>query len=487
MRRHAEYYRDLFERAESEWAKRPTAEWLADYGRRIDNLRTALDWAFSPGGDVDVGVALTAAAVPLWMHLSLLEECQARVERALDCGTEMHRAESKREMKLYAALGLSLMQTKGPVPAAAAWRRALALAETLDDTEYRLRALGGLYMCHLARGEYRAALENAHRLCILAETPPDPTDWLVGNRMVGTALHYLGDQTEARRRLEIMLSRYATPVYRLNIVRFQFDQRLAAQCTLARVLWLQGYPDQAIRTAGSTLEEARELGHGVSLCNALAQAACPVALDVGDLDNAELCTVLLLEHAARYALTGQAIQGRGLKGALLISRGDVAEGIDVLRAVLDESRETGFIQRYPRFLAALAGGLRRAGEASQGLSAIDEALAHCEWHEERWCLADLLRIGGELLLSLGDPGAAPAAENHFRQALDSARRQGALSWELRAAMSFARLLHQQGRPGDAAALLQPVYDRFTEGFKTADLKAARALLDPATMPVTRLS
>ena len=82
-RRHAEYYRDLFERAEAEWRRRHTAEWLADYGRQIDNLRAALDWAFSPGGDASIGVALTAAAVPLWMHLSLLEECRGRVEQAL--------------------------------------------------------------------------------------------------------------------------------------------------------------------------------------------------------------------------------------------------------------------------------------------------------------------------------------------------------------------------------------------------------------------
>ena len=82
-RRHAEHYRDVFERAENEWDKRPTAEWLADYGRRIDNLRAALDWAFSPAGDPDVGVALTAAAAPLWMHLSLIEEHRGRVERAL--------------------------------------------------------------------------------------------------------------------------------------------------------------------------------------------------------------------------------------------------------------------------------------------------------------------------------------------------------------------------------------------------------------------
>jgi predicted ATPase len=108
---------------------------------------------------------------------------------------------------------------------------------------------------------------------------------------------------------------------------------------------------------------------------------------------------------------------------------------------------------------------------------IEEANARSERTEECWPIAELLRVKGELLLLQGAPGAAAVAEDHFRQALDWARRQGALSWELPAAASLARLLRDQGRSADAVALLQPVYDRFTEGFETADLKAAKALLD----------
>src|SRR6266404_5818472 len=114
-RRHAEYYRDLFERAETEMEVRPATEWLADYGRRIDNLRAALDWAFSPGGDASIGTALTAAAVPLWMQLSLLEECRGRVERALAAIAAGARRDARREMQLHAALATSLMYTRGAV------------------------------------------------------------------------------------------------------------------------------------------------------------------------------------------------------------------------------------------------------------------------------------------------------------------------------------------------------------------------------------
>jgi predicted ATPase len=117
-----------------------------------------------------------------------------------------------------------------------------------------------------------------------------------------------------------------------------------------------------------------------------------------------------------------------------------------------------------------------AGQISEGLAIVEEAIAQLERTEGRSLLAGLLWAKGELLLLQGAPGAA-AAEDHFRQALDWARRQGALSWELRAATSLARLLRDQGPSADALALLQPVYDRFTEGFGTADLKTAKALLD----------
>jgi predicted ATPase len=125
----------------------------------------------------------------------------------------------------------------------------------------------------------------------------------------------------------------------------------------------------------------------------------------------------------------------------------------------------------------MAEALGQAGEISEGLAVVEGAIVQSEHTEERWRIAWLLRVKGELLLLQGGSSAAATAEDHFRQALDWARRQGALSWELRAATSLAQLLRDQSRPADAMALLQPVYDRFTEGFDTFDLQAAKALID----------
>jgi predicted ATPase/DNA-binding winged helix-turn-helix (wHTH) protein len=193
--RHAAFYRDLFERAEAEWQTRPMAEWLGAYGRQIDNLRAALDWAFGPGGDAAAGVALTAAAVPLWLHLSLLEECRGRIERALAALAAGTPRDPRREMKLHAALGAALLFTQGAVPAlGAAWTKALELAEQLGDAEYRLRSLWGLWSFHLSSCRNRRALRLALRFRALAARRPEPEDRLTGERMIGLSLFYLGDQ-----------------------------------------------------------------------------------------------------------------------------------------------------------------------------------------------------------------------------------------------------------------------------------------------------
>jgi predicted ATPase len=165
-----------------------------------------------------------------------------------------------------------------------------------------------------------------------------------------------------------------------------------------------------------------------------------------------------------------------------VKRGDVDSGLRLLRAGFDDLGEANAVFRFSPFLSEMAEALGRAGQIADGLAAIDEGIERCERTEEHWVMSELLRIKGELLVLQDAPAAAAAAEDHFRQALDWARRQGALSWELRAATSLARLLRDQGSSVDALALLQPVYDRFTEGFETADLKVAKTLLKALAEP-----
>jgi predicted ATPase len=476
--RHANFYLNLCGQAETEWETCPAGEWLAAYGREIGNVRTALDWAYSPGGDESIGVALTAASVPLWFQLSLIDECRRRVEQALSRLEPAPYSGTRREMELYAALGASLLYTKGPVrETGAAWAIALEIASYRNDTEYQLRAFRGLWACHITSGEYRIALAFARRFRDLSANEADPADLLIGERMIGTALHFLGDQTNARSHIERMLADYVAPARRSHVIRFQYDQRVAGCADLALILWLQGFPDQAMRAAQATVDDARAIDHPLSLCYALAQAACPVALSIGDLAAAEHWMTMLLDYSARHALTVWHARGRCFNGALLIKRGDAYTGLRLLSTGVDELRETGFASRFTAFLAVLAEGLADAGQLAEGLATIDEALARSEQNEDRWCSAWLLRVKGELVLFDNPPDAVAVAEDYFRQALDWARRQGALSWELRATTSLARLWRDQGRTADARDLLAPVYDRFTEGFGSLDLKIAKSFLD----------
>jgi predicted ATPase len=252
---------------------------------------------------------------------------------------------------------------------------------------------------------------------------------------------------------------------------------VVARAVLARVQWLQGFPDQATRTAESNIDNARAANHASSLCYALAVAACPIALWTGDLMAAESFVGTLLDHSTRHALAVWHAFGLCLQRVLAVRRGDVASGLRLLRAGFDDLGKANTAFRFSHFLSETAEALGRAGKIADGFAAIDEAIERCERTEGHWIMPELLRIKGELVLLQGAEGAAATAEDRFRKALDWARQQGALSWELRVATSLARLLRDQGRPADAMALLQPVYDRFTEGFDTVDLQTAKALID----------
>jgi tetratricopeptide (TPR) repeat protein len=303
---------------------------------------------------------------------------------------------------------------------------------------------------------------------------PDPNDQLIGEQAMGTSRHFLGDQPGARRHIERVLANYVTPEDKPYLIRVQLDLPVMAHSVFARILWLQGLPDQAMLAAQNSVEGARAANHPISLCYALYLAACPIALLVGDLVAAEHYVEMLLDHSKRFALTWLA-WGRCYQGALVIKRGDVATGLRLLRAGIDELGEArSTTLRIIDLVTAEA--LGRVGRIADGLAAVDQAIEQSERTEERWARAEMLRVKGELLLLQGAPGAAATAEDHFRQALNEARQRGASSWELRAATSLARWLRDRGRPAEALEALCPVYDRFTEGFDTADFLAAKGLL-----------
>jgi tetratricopeptide (TPR) repeat protein len=374
------------------------------------------------------------------------------------------------------ALGAALFLTKGSGPEmVAAFTRAFEIAESLDDADYRLRALGGMFIDCFTSRRYRAALAVAERFCTHAAKSTDPADGPIGDRLIGIALLALGDLESARSHIERMLGRYVARTS--HIIRFQYDQRLLAHSHHILILWLQGFADQAMRSIERHVVDPRASDHPASLSSALLRSACPIALLTGDLALAERYVEALMDLSARHARERWKVVGRCFGGMLLIRRGNIGAGLELLRTSLTSDPHKAPSLLYTIFIAEIADALGRDSKAGEGLSIIDEALARSERNEERWCVAELLRVKGELVLRESTPRAAAVAEEHFLHSLDWARRQGALSWELRTSTSLARLQHDQGRTAEARSLLQSVRDRFNEGFNTADLKAAKVYLD----------
>jgi tetratricopeptide (TPR) repeat protein len=260
------------------------------------------------------------------------------------------------------------------------------------------------------------------------------------------------------------------------MLRFQFDQRVIARIDFCRLLWIQGLADQAMRMAESTIEEARALDNAISMNYALAHAACPLAFYTGALAAAERFIGLLRREAARDPTRPWELWARCWQAVLLSRQGDASVGAAMLAATLDAIPMNSFHMRYTSFVRQLADIWSQAGQHDRARATIDRALEIAVHHDEGWARAELLRVKGEIILRAGAPDCAAIAEDHFRQSLERSRRQEALSWELRAATSLARLHASTSSANASRADLASVCSRFVEGFESADLRLARALL-----------
>jgi hypothetical protein len=441
-------------------------------------VRTILDWAFTADGDPQIGVALTVAAVPLWVQLSLLGECRERVERALASLSDDAPTTARSRMRLSAALGWSLMYGVGRAQETGmAWATTLELAERLDDTEYRRRALWGLCIDQFNNGNVGTAVGFARRFASLTANSTDAIELMMADRIQATALHYFGDQRGARHHIDRALTHDAVSAWQPKIVGSRLDLRLSAHYFQARILWLQGHADWALRVVADNIEEADSVGQPLSFCSVLGQAACPIAFWAGDLEVAARYGAMLLDHTERHPVRLWNIWARCFNGLVTARQGDAASGLQALRDGLEQAGEARLLPRFLFLQGEQARYLGETGEIQLPLESVEQILARCEARDERWYLAELQRIKAELIFARRNQDIFGDVEALFLASLDEARRQDALSWELRTALSLARFWKERQRSVEAGALLRPIYRRFTEGFATADLRMAKALLE----------
>jgi hypothetical protein len=240
----------------------------------------------------------------------------------------------------------------------------------------------------------------------------------------------------------------------------------------ARILWIQGFPDQAMQLVESNVADAMALDHLPSLLYALYHCACPVSMLVKNFDAADRFIKRLIDLTTVTPMWVTA--GECFKSALLTERGDIDGPSALQTAMAGLPRNVLHYSSY--FIGSLALGLNRTNESAKALQVIDETLEIAERQGDRWCLPEWLRIKGEIVGTLGTVDAREHAEELLLRSFEIARGQGALSWQLRTATSLARLWRAQGRSAEAIDLLSSIYDRFTEGFKTRDLLDAKTLL-----------
>jgi predicted ATPase len=476
---HALYFRDLFT-PQARGAKSSLSdEDLARHVREIDNVRAALDWSFSPAGDPAIGIDLTVAYAPVWRHLSQISECSERCERALLSLEPQVTANMSLRMDLQINLASAIFITMGPPEKAKALlTEALETADALNDLNTQAGALSMLISIYFSRGEYGRAQIAAERIEQIAHRIGDPIHLRFAYQQMAASLLTRGRSREAQQYLERVLRFSAASGDRRDAIYYNSNDDAADRATLAAALWMQGFTDQALNEARLSLEGLQRTDHPLLLCRTL-YGISRIATMTGDFATADREIARLIEVAKGSNAHLWETAAHFLKGKLLVERGEFAQGILVLRNAFETSDRTGWHISYEECKGALALGLAGTGRLDEALLAVDDAMAADRKGADGrgWYAPELLRIKGEVLLQQAAGQLALAAEDCFDQAAQLAREQGARFWELRVALSVARLRVSQGRHHEARAPLASVYDRFTEGFATADLQAARTLLE----------
>jgi class 3 adenylate cyclase/predicted ATPase len=432
---------------------------------------------------------LAEQAIPYWQRAgqraiqrSAYREAIGHLSKGLEVLTTLPSSPEhlQQELDLQLGLGPALVIIRGPASSAVeqAYARAQELCQQVGETPQRFPMLWGLWRFYNNRAEYQRARALGEQLLRLAQQAHDPALLLEAHHALWATLLWSGEFTSARAHLEQGRALYDPQQHHAHARLYGgHDPGVCCRYHAAVSLWILGYPDQALQRMHEALTLAQTLAHPPSLASALDFATMlhqarrePHATH----ERAEA----LMALATEQGFAQQVAQATIMRGWALAAQGQEAAGTAQMRQGLAAHQATGTARQRPYYLALLAEASGSRGQTVEGLSLLAEALATGDRTGERGWAAELHRLQGELLLAqAGARQRVPEAEVCFHQALDVARRQQTKSWELRAAMSLARLWQQQGKRAEAYELLAPIYAWFTEGFDTADLQEAKASLD----------
>jgi predicted ATPase len=439
---------------------------LAHHYSRTDNDAKAVEYLGRAGQQAAQRYAYGDAINRLTAAIDLLH-------RQLDSPERI-----QRELPLQLAVGPALIAVKGVAAPEVeqAYARALELCERLGDPPELFPALYGLWINHLLRAQLRTAYELAERLLQRAQSAHDPTLLMCARYALGNTSSWMGKLLLAREHFEMAISLYDRERDRPLAFRYGgVDVGGSCLSVAAWTLWHLGYPDQALKRGNEALALSQTLSHPLSL--AAAEFFFGVLRQFrrearAAQETADALIALCAEHGFTYWSALAAI----FRGWAMAEQGRNDEGMAQIQEGLAGIRATGSQLNRPYFLCLLAEACTKSGLIDDGLGALMEALAAVDEHENRQYEAEIHRLKGELLLKQDDSNATEA-QSWFERAIEIARSQSGKSLELRATLSLARLLVKQAKRDEARAMLAEIYNWFTEGFDTADLKDAKALLD----------
>jgi len=387
----------------------------------------------------------------------------------------------REQIKLQVALANALMHTNGYAApktkasldqAHSLIEQAEALGEPPEDPLLLFSVLYGFWVANYVAFNGDAVRNLAAQFMALAEKQGATVLLMNGHRLMGMSLMSTGDIPKGRAHLDRAIALYDPAVHRPLATHFGQDVGVTILSYRPLALWLLGYPEAALADTEQALKDAREIGRAATLMYTLAHA--PLTLihcgnyATASMQSDELVALADGKGAALWKALGMMNQG-----CVLALTGEASNAVQMITSGITAFRSTGSTMFMPRYLSYLARAYAELGQLDNAWRCIGEAMTTVE---EKWCEADIHRTAGDIALLSPEPDAAKA-EAHFEQALAIAREQKAKSWELRAAMSMARLWRGQGKGLQAHDLLAPVYGWFTEGFDTLDLKEAKALLD----------
>jgi len=432
---------------------------------------------YAEAGLVEKSVAYWGKAGHRSADRSAMAEAAAQFQKALDQLKVLPDSPDNRrqQLELCAALGAVLRTVKGfAAPETGhAFALARALWEQLGSPSEFLQIPYGLARYYAHHGAIDLAMRLDEGLLRLSRQRNDYTGLVLGHGSSGLDLMFVGRFALSRSHLEEALV-LCDRIFERSLVRqVGFHTHATSQTRLGIVLFCLGFPDQALAQSNTAIATARRLAHLPTLADTLVGGARLLSL-IGDGAALDERTEELVAVAVEQSFPYWIAAGRIFRGWLRVNNGDVADGMALLRDGIAAYRSSAQEAWTPHYIALFAKACEIAGEIEEALAQLDNALHIVERTGERWFEAELHRQKGELLLRQGH---AEAAEELYRKALGIAREQEAKLWELRAAVSLARLRGDQGRRGEARDLLAPVYGWFTEGFDTPDLKEAKALLD----------